>query len=73
MDPQLIDDFNQASQRYQNLVKERYLITKHTHTSYKDTADLTPLERKLIFGFITEELQKRKDAYDKLLDHNRRK
>ena len=55
-----------AASLYKQLVRERYLISKHTNTSYNDTALITPLERTYIFEFITDELQKQKEAYDKL-------
>lgn len=51
--------------RYKEIVKERYLISKHTNTSYKDTDDITPVERNYIIEFITEELQKQHEMYEK--------
>lgn len=66
MDPQLIENPSLASKTYKELVKERYLVTKHTNTSYNDTAHITPLERKYIFEFIADELQKQKEAYEKI-------
>ena len=68
MDPQLIEHPEHASRQYKELVKERYIITKHTNTSYNETADITPLERRYIFEFIMEELKKQKEAFDKLKD-----
>lgn len=64
----MIEKPSLASKTYKELVKERYLVTKHTNTSYNDTAHITPLERKYIFEFITDELQKQKEAYEKLRD-----
>ena len=58
-----------APKQYKELVKERYLITKHTNTSYNETAQITPLERRYIFEFIMEELQKQKEAYEKLKEN----
>ena len=55
-----------GADRYKDLVHARYLITKHTHTSYNETGDITPLERRYIFEFITDELQKQKEAYENL-------
>ena len=66
MDPLLIDKPELAGKQFKDLVKERYLVSKHTHTSYLDTAHITPVERKYIFEFITDELQKQKEAYEKL-------
>ena len=62
----MIDHPEKGSQLYKELVRERYLITKHTNTSYNETANITPLERRYIFEFITDELQKQKEAYDKM-------
>ena len=65
----MIDNPELGSQQYKELVKERYLITKHTNTSYNETAHITPLERRYIFEFIMDELQKQKEAYEKLKDN----
>jgi hypothetical protein len=51
--------------RYKEIVKERYLISKHTNTSYTDTDTITPTERNYLIEFITEELQKQQEAYEK--------
>ena len=61
----MIDNGVEASKRFKGLTRERYLISKHTNTSYKDTAYITPVERQYIFEFIMEELQKQKEAYEK--------
>ena len=62
----MIKNPEQAGNIYKQLVKERYLISKHTNTSYNETAWITPVERQYIFEFITDELQKQKEAYDKM-------
>ena len=62
----MIKEPSLASKHYKDLVKERYLITRHTNTSYNETARITPLERKYLFEFIMEELQKQKEAYEKI-------
>lgn len=54
-----------APKRFKNLVKERYLISKHTNTSYKDTDTMTPVERQYILEFIEEELRKQNEIYEK--------
>lgn len=51
--------------RFKDIVKERYIITKHTNTSYGDTSNMTPLERGYIIEFIKDDLQRQKDLYDK--------
>ena len=51
--------------RYKNIARERYLISKYTNTSYEDTNRITPLERGYILEFITEDLERQKEMYDK--------
>lgn len=65
----MIDHPELAPGQYKELVKERYLITKHTNTSYNETAQITPLERRYIFEFVMDELQKQKEAYEKFKDN----
>lgn len=52
-------------QRYKEIARERYLISKHTNTSYDDTSNITPLERGYLLEFLVEDLQRQKDMYDK--------
>ena len=49
---------------YESIVKERYIISNNLSTSYTDTANITPLERKLLLNFIIEDLKKRKELVD---------
>lgn len=42
--------------RFEQIVEERYQISKHTHTSYKDLDNVTPLERKYLLSFIERDL-----------------
>ena len=51
--------------RYKELVQERYLLTKHTNTSYDDLAKITPLERGYLLEFLIQDLEKQKAAYEK--------
>ena len=51
--------------RYKEIARERYLISKHTHTSYSDSGSITPIERGYLIEFIMEDLQRQKDAYEK--------
>ena len=55
-----------APKLFKDLVRERYLISKHTNTSYEDTASLTQIERQYIFEFITDDLNREREAYEKL-------
>ena len=54
-----------APQRFKDITKERYLISKYCNTSYKDLDKVTPLEREYLLEFIHEELQKEQEAYEK--------
>lgn len=45
-----------APVRFEQIVEERYQISKHIHTSYKDLDDVTPLERKYLLQFIERDL-----------------
>ena len=51
--------------RYKEIAKERYLISKHTNTSYDDTSNITPLERGYLLEFLVEDMQRQKDMYDR--------
>ena len=67
LDPLLTDDgrpyplvvFNQ-------LCKERYIISKFSNTSYKDTADLTPREREFIIGEIVKEIKEKNEILNRV-------
>ena len=66
LDPRLTEDGKPyGPTRYKEIAKERYLISKHTNTSYDDTATVTPLERNYLLEFLVEDLQRQKDMYDK--------
>lgn len=45
-----------APVRFEQIVEERYQISKHIHTSYKDLDNVTPLERKYLLQFIERDL-----------------
>lgn len=51
--------------RFKHIAKERYLISKHSNTSYIDTGSLSPAERAYILEFIIDDLQRQKEMYDK--------
>ena len=52
--------------RYKDIVKERYIISKHMNTSYDGTQNITPVERGYLLEFIMDDLQRQKDIYDKM-------
>ena len=47
------------------MTKEKYMISKRTHTSYLDLDEITPLERKMILKFIVEDLKEQNSAIEK--------
>lgn len=66
MDPLLTEDGRPyGPTRYKNIVSERYYVSKYCNTSYKDVGEMTPVERRYLLEFITDELQKQKDAIEK--------
>ena len=59
MDPQLTSDGQPyAPLRYQELVKQRYIISNRCNTSYIEVGEMTPTERNLILGYIQDEIRK---------------
>jgi hypothetical protein len=54
-----------APVRFRDIVKERYLISKNTHTSYNDTKDITPTEREILLQLIVEDLQRQQELIEK--------
>ena len=56
---------NYKSYVLENITKEKYLITKKTHTSFLDLDEITPIERKMILKFIIEDLKEQNAAIEK--------
>ena len=50
----------QAGEIFENIIRQKYLISKHTNITYNDSSDMTPTERNLIFRFIKEDLEEKK-------------
>ena len=58
LDPQLTSDGKlYAPLRFEQIVEERYQISKHINTSYKDLGEVTPTERKYLLEFIKRDLE----------------
>lgn len=51
-------------ERFRKIVQERYLISKHTNTSYLDTGKITPTEKDIILDLIADDLKKSKEAVE---------
>lgn len=49
----------------ENLTKEKYIISKKLNTSYVELDEITPIERKMILKFITEDLKEQSDAMER--------
>lgn len=59
LDPQLTSDGKPfGPYRYKQIVKESYLISKNTNTSYVDVMKITPQERNYILEFLAEEYKR---------------
>lgn len=55
--------------RYQQIVKECYIVSKNSNTSYNDVLQMTPTEREAILSYISEEFKKTQD----MIEQNRNK
>ena len=60
-----------APYRYKEIVEERYQISKHTHTSYNDLGDVTPLERQYLLEFIKRDIERENEIRQKIIDKNK--
>lgn len=59
-------------QRYKQLVRECWYITKNVHTSYNEVLKMNPTERKTLLDFISEDNKKRQESLDKALSKNKK-
>ena len=60
MDPLLTSDGRPYGPvRYQQIVEERYQISKHINTSYSYLGELTPLERRYLLEFVKRDLEEK--------------
>ena len=67
MDPKSTDDGRPYGPvRFEQIVRERYLISKHMNTSYNDVGEITPLERSYLIEYIERELRAQKEMIDKV-------
>ena len=70
LDPQLTSDGKPYGPvRYQQIVKECYIVSKNSNTSYSDVLQMTPTEREAILSYISEEFKKTQD----MIEQNRNK
>jgi hypothetical protein len=54
-------------ERFKEIVKERYVISKNSNISYEDTGNMSPIERNYIIQFIQEDLQRQVDIINNQL------
>lgn len=66
LDPQTNSDGTPyAPVRYEEIVKECYIISKNINTSYTDLLKITPTERNLLLKFLIDEAKKRDEIIKK--------
>ena len=58
--------------RYKQIVQERYLISKHTHTGYADTLNITPTERAYLLEFILNDLKLQQEKMEEIKNRQMR-
>ena len=74
MDPQKTKDGKPyGPARYEELVKERYVISSVINTSYNEVGQMTPTERTYIIKYIINEREKQKEQLKELENRNSRK
>ena len=56
-----ISDKNVAHEILSNIIEEKYIISKHSNTSFVDLGTITPLERKELIKLIEKDLKQRQD------------
>lgn len=67
MDPQLTKDGKPYGPvRYEEIVKERYIISKSIHTSYNELGKITPTERRYIINYLLEESKQREKQLEEI-------
>lgn len=50
--------------RYKQIVRESFIITKNTHTSYADIMNMTPAEREFFIEFLAEDFKKQQEQIE---------
>lgn len=58
--------------RYKQIVKEAYLISKNTNTSYLDVMSITPQERNYILEFISDEFKRTQELTEQARIKNKK-
>lgn|GEM_PF-2564011 len=72
LDPQLTNDGKPyGPYRYKQIVKECYLISKNVNTSYIDVMKMTPQERNYLLEFIAEEIQRKQELTEQVMNKSK--
>lgn len=53
-----------AVKRFQDIVEERYFISKQLHTSYIDVGNITPIEREHLLKFIERDMKRENEMIE---------
>lgn len=53
---------------YKKIVQECFMLTKHLNTSYTDLYKISPLERKYLLEFLSDDLLQQKNLIDSVKD-----
>lgn len=73
LDPLLTSDGKPyGPYRYKQIVKEAYLISKNTNTSYVDVMKITPQERNYILEFLSEEFKRTQELTEQARQQNKK-
>jgi len=51
--------------RFNQIIKECYLISKNINTSYNDLMDITPKEKDMMLEFLNDEAKKQEEMFEK--------
>lgn len=60
----IVDDPTYRSVAMQNLIQEKYQISKRLHTSFLELDEITPTERKALLKLIINDLEEQKRILD---------
>ena len=67
LDPQKTNEGKPyAPQRFKEIVRECYFLTRNANISRKDVMDMTPTERSYFIEFVLDEAQKTKEHMERV-------
>ena len=72
--PQLTEDGKPyGPKRYEELVRECYLISKHINTPYNEILDITPAERGMLMKNIYDDVKRQNDKLEEIKAQQKKK